>query len=150
MLKNGLGIGLLVGVMIGVILFQIVYGVESWKYSPCGGYSDGGRGIIEEFGDRRFVLFRMSEQEFNPTSGSSNSTAVLFDRKYDSTVDQRVFRYRDKKPYVYTVGTGGFTIVNYETGQVKRVWDKSYLSAKERKIFKDKDEFEIVEADFEP
>lgn len=147
MLKKGFRMGILTGAIIGILIVLIVEGSDGWNYSPCGGYPSEGR-ILAYFDDGRFILLHIGHEELNPTTGLLNSTAVLYDQKYDKTVDNRVFRYREKKPYVYTVGTSGFTIVNYETGQVKQVKEQTELSATERKNFLDKKKFEVVEADF--
>ncbi len=82
-------------------------------------YPNGGRDTYDQFGNRRFVLL-------------SGGGLTLYDRKTDETIDYDVYNYVEIKPYVYAVGSEGYTKLNYVTGDYSQSKDIDSFSKEDR------------------
>lgn len=89
-----------------IVIFIVLSNISESKYPR------GGRDTVKEFGDARFVIL----VGYN----SDNSKFwTLYDRSdYGKSLDEDVYVYEDKKPFAYVIGSEGYTLINYKTGDI--------------------------------
>lgn len=93
-------------------------------------YPDGGRDTVAQFGDRRFMVLRGEAEPY-----SKVIEWTLYDNKTNDSIDNSIDNFKEVKPYVYTIGSEGYTKLNYETGQLKQSKTLSDFSVDDQKIF---------------
>ena len=93
-------------------------------------YPKGGRDTVAEFGIRRFVVLRGIDTDTNKAEWG------LFDRELQEDIDISIDNYIEIAPYVYTIGSKGYTKLNYEEGHFQQNIDLSKFSDEDKEIFK--------------
>ena len=97
-------------------------------------YTDG-RKTVESFGSRKeFAILRFSLEKDKQTV-FKNARWSLYDRDNDKSIDSDVECYKKMPPYVYFVGSKGYTKLNYETAEIKQNKDLSGFSEEDKEVF---------------
>ena len=115
-----------------VILFPGCSLEEKYDHSKYM-YPEGGRDTIDAFGNRRFAVLKGHKETTYEVRWN------LYDRLHDNTIDIDIYNYKDMSPYVYAIGSKGYTKVNYETAEIKQSANMSDFSKEDQEIFKELD-----------
>lgn len=89
-----------------------------------------GRDTYKLFGDGTFQII-----------SSPASIYVLVNNQLNISIETKIFRYKEIKPFVYTQGENGYTVLNYKIGTIVQKKRLNELDAKYQKIFNQKSNF---------
>ena len=110
-------------ILLSIIILQ---GCTSYKFTP-------GKDTIAYFGnDARYQIL-------------SVGTYGLADLQEQKNIESDVYRYYEDKPNVYVVGIQGYTILNYDTSEIKHSIELKDFSDAEVKIFNSERKFRKLE-----
>ncbi|MEH7336451.1 hypothetical protein V7161_27885 [Neobacillus drentensis] len=102
---------------ITINLFMIISGCSNdYKYPP-------GKDTVEIYGDGTYQILSV---------GTSNT---LYNVKTQEDIEKVVYKYKEKKPSVYVIGESGYTVLNYQTGKIKKYIKMNEIPTKQRKVF---------------
>lgn len=101
---------------------------ESKKKYPSG------RDTYKAFGDGRFQI-----------CGDNESYVLIDNEAQDIIIDGDIYRYRRIKEHIYVVGQCGYSVVNFESGEVIQSQNLSELPEEYVEIFNNVDKFKIFE-----
>ena len=82
-----------------------------------------GRDTIEIYGDGRFQIMS------GPTTNSFNNL------EEQDTIEHIVFKYKEIEQYVYVIGESGYTVLNFQTGEMKKYQKMNEIPSEEKEIF---------------
>lgn len=107
------------------------------KYDESKYVSSGyGRKTVDTFGIRRFEIFRLAR--YNDTGQFiKNKRLVLYDTQSSNAIEEDVYNYIERKPYVFAIGNEGYTKLNYESAEVLQSKDLSEFSLDDQLILKE-------------
>ncbi|HWL23499.1 MAG TPA: hypothetical protein VNR38_07090 [Ureibacillus sp.] len=95
-------------------LFIISGCSNDYKYQP-------GKDTVEIYGDGTYQIL----------SGNTNTLANV---ETQENPEEIVFKYKDEKPLVFVIGESGYTILNYQTGEIKKYKKMNEIPTKQRKV----------------
>ncbi|MED4401335.1 hypothetical protein [Metabacillus fastidiosus] len=78
---------------------------------------------MEIYGDGTFQIMS------GPTSNG------LYNNETQEDIEFIVFKYKEIKTLVYIIGESGYTILNYQTGEIKKYKKMDEIPNKEKQIF---------------
>lgn len=88
-----------------------------------------GRDTVESFGDGTFQILRGPDRILSLRDESKP--------QYNGRViESNVLSYRRKGEFVYVIGESGYTVLNYETGEVRKHTSLDELPDQEQKVFR--------------
>jgi len=84
-----------------------------------------GRDTVEIYGDGTFQILS------GPTSNG------LYNNETQEDIEFIVYKYKEIKHWVYVIGESGYTILNYQTGEIKKYKKMDDIPNKQKQIFID-------------
>lgn len=99
-----------------------------------------GRDTIVSFGDGTYQILQVP---ISPAQSGSKPTYVysLYNLNSDSEIEDNVIEYLQIKQNVYTVGEKGYTVLNYETGEITQEKVLKDIPEKYKEIFNKENTF---------
>lgn len=88
-----------------------------------------GRDTVESFGDGRFQVLKVGPDKILYLVDESKPQ---FNGR---VVESNVSGYTRKGEFVYVVGKGGYTVLNYKTGELRQYESLDELPDQEQKLF---------------
>jgi hypothetical protein len=88
--------------MLLVLIITIISGCsDAYRYPP-------GKDTVEIYGDGTYQIL----------SGPTSNTLANIETQED--IELVVYKYKEESPLVYVIGESGYTILNYQTGKIKK------------------------------
>ncbi len=97
-----------------------------------------GRDTYDLFGDGTYQIDRV------PNIGSSEQIYALYDCSTLEDIEMDIYRYTHIEPYVYVVGASGYTILNYQTGELIQKMKLEDLPKNEQQVFAEETDFKTL------
>ena len=116
-MKKGL---IIIGILIITIICFVYIGIKSDENNPC----HGGRDTVAEFGEICDYAILGNKKK-----------SILFYREHQKTIEPDVKNYKEIAPYVYVIGSKGYTRLNYNNGEIIQTIDLQQYDANDIKIF---------------
>ena len=111
-------------ILICLLIYQFIENMPVYEYPP-------GRDTKDIFGNGKYQIIR-------GPAGSRYSLSCYDSLEY---IDRNVYKYREIKPYVYTIGSEGYTVLNYETDEIVQEKELKNLPYEYQNIFEQTKKF---------
>ena len=130
---KGLLIGLLVMLLLTISMILSILIINEIEHPNEDPYPEG-RDTVTEFGIGRYVILGGRNAE-------GEREWCLYDQgdiegHHAGSIDEVIYGYSKKKPYVYAIGSNGYTKINYEKGEVEQSQDINDYSDDDQKHFR--------------
>ncbi|KNZ70399.1 hypothetical protein Tfer_0963 [Thermincola ferriacetica] len=108
----------LIKFLLGFLLLGTIMGCQSYKYPA-------GRDTERLFGDGKYQILKVTDDVF-----SLNNVETA------EPIESHVYKYKEINQFIYVIGRdNGYTVLNYETGQIKKSKELKNFNQSEREKF---------------